>query len=109
MRMCGYSPFSKYLSEGHQNQANILISPEQRPLVCHFGLSKMVEEVTETTAQMTLTSEPNYSRYLAPELIRGDITSPTLYADVYSFGMAILECLTLEKPFANRRRVRPVL
>lgn len=67
----------------------------------------MVEEVTETTAQMTLTSEPNYSRYLAPELIRGDITSPKMSTDVYSFGMAILECLTLEKPFPNRKRVSP--
>lgn len=106
----------------HCTKANILIDPNFRPLVCHFGLSKMVEEVTETTAQMTLTSEPNYSRfeetlfvctispsyyrYLAPELIKGDITSPKMSTDVYSFGMAILECLTLEKPFANRKRVR---
>ncbi|PVG02840.1 kinase-like protein [Serendipita vermifera] len=95
---------SQNIVHGNVRCANILISSEIRPLVCHFGLSKMVEEVTETTAQMTLTSEPTYSRYLAPELIRGDITSPTVYTDVYSFGMAIIECLTLEKPFTNRRR-----
>lgn len=65
----------------------------------------MVEEATETTAQMTLTSEPASSRYLAPELIRGDLASPRMSTDVYSFAMAILECLTLEKPFAHRKRV----
>jgi serine/threonine protein kinase len=82
-----------------------MVSSETRPLVCHFGLSKLVEEATETSAQLTLTSEPNYSRYLAPELIKGDVSSPRMSTDVYSFGMAILECLTLEKPFANRKRV----
>jgi len=89
---------------GNVRCANILVSSETRPLVCHFGLSKLVEEATETSAQLTLTSEPNYSRYLAPELIKGDVSSPRMSTDVYSFAMAILECLTLEKPFANRKR-----
>ncbi|KIM28691.1 hypothetical protein M408DRAFT_131307 [Serendipita vermifera MAFF 305830] len=95
---------SQNIVHGNVRCANILVSSENRPLVCHFGLSKLVEEATETSAQLTLTSEPNYSRYLAPELIRGDVTGPRMNTDVYSFGMAVLECLTLEKPFANRRR-----
>ncbi|KAG8833331.1 hypothetical protein FRC17_010863 [Serendipita sp. 399] len=95
---------SQGIVHGNVRCANILISSQVKPLVCHFGLSKVVEEVTETTAQITLTSERNYSRYLAPELIRGDISSPRVTTDIYSFGMAILECLTLDKPFANRKR-----
>lgn len=91
-----------------RQKANILVSSDFRPLVCHFGLSKLVEEATETSAQLTLTSEPNYSRYLAPELIRGDVSGPKMNTDVYSFGMAMLECLTLEKPFSNRKRVSAV-
>jgi serine/threonine protein kinase len=82
-----------------------MVSDEIRALVCHFGLSKLVEEATENSAQVTLTTEPSYSRYLAPELVRGEVTSPRMNTDVYSFGMAMLECLTLEKPFANRKRV----
>ncbi|CCA66855.1 hypothetical protein PIIN_11716 [Serendipita indica DSM 11827] len=95
---------SQNIVHGNVRCANILVSPEEKPLVCHFGLSKMVEDVTETAAQTTLSTEPNYSRYLAPELIRGDITSPRKSTDVYSLAMTILECLTLERPFANRKR-----
>jgi serine/threonine protein kinase len=65
----------------------------------------MVEEATETTAQVTLTTSPSSARYLAPELIRGDLASPNMGTDIYSFAMAILECLTLQKPFAHRKLV----
>lgn len=66
----------------------------------------MVEEATETTAQVTLTASPSSARYLAPELIRGDLASPKMSTDVYSFAMAMLECLTSQKPFAHRKLVR---
>jgi serine/threonine protein kinase len=65
-------------------------------------MSKVIEEVTEKSASLTLTISGS-ARWLAPELIEGVITSPTKEADTYSYAMSVLELLTGKHPFSHRR------
>jgi serine/threonine protein kinase len=71
-------------------------------------MSSVIEEVTEKAASMTLTAGGS-ARWLAPELIDGSILSPTMAADTYSFAMAILELLTMKRPYAHRKRDASVI
>ena len=71
-------------------------------------MSKVIEEVTEKCASETLTSAGNV-RWLAPELIEGIVSSPTMAADTYSYAMAILELLTGKHPFSDRKRDASVI
>jgi serine/threonine protein kinase len=76
--------------------------------ICDFGMSKLIEEVTEKSASVTLTAAGS-ARWLAPELIDGAVSSPTFETDTYSFAMAILELLTGKYPFADRKRDASVI
>ncbi|KAL0947261.1 hypothetical protein HGRIS_013382 [Hohenbuehelia grisea] len=89
---------------GNMKCANILVSESEEARICDFGMSKIVEEVTELSASATLTAASESSRWLAPELIDGTITSPTIATDTYSFAMAILEFLTGAHPYVNLKR-----
>jgi serine/threonine protein kinase len=71
-------------------------------------MSRVIEEVTEKSASETLTTAGS-ARWLAPELIEGTISSPTMSADTYSYAMAILELLTMKHPYAHRRRDASVI
>ncbi|KZS99320.1 kinase-like protein [Sistotremastrum niveocremeum HHB9708] len=93
---------------GNVKCSNILISDKGVATICDFGLSILVEEVTEVSASATLTASGS-ARWLAPELIEGTINSPTTYTDIYGFSMAILECCTLKRPFAHRKRDAAVI
>lgn len=77
-------------------------------MICDFGMSKVIEEVTEKSASATLTAAGS-ARWLAPELIEGSVSSPTYAADVYSFAMAVLELLTGKHPYAHRKRDASVI
>ena len=63
-------------------------------------MSKVIEEVTEQNASLTLT-DGGSTRWLAPEVIEGK--SPNKEADIYSFAMAILELLSGRFPYADCR------
>lgn len=76
--------------------------------ICDFGMSTVIEEITERAASATLTTAGS-ARWLAPELIEGSISSPTFDADTYSFAMAILELLTGQHPYAHRKRDASVI
>ena len=41
---------------------------------------------------------------MSPELLDATVSSPTTKCDVYSFGMTMLECFTLEEPFSEIKR-----
>lgn len=71
-------------------------------------MSKVIEEVTGKSASETLTSAGSV-RWLAPELIEGVVSSPTMAADAYSYAMAILELLTGKHPFSERKRDASVI
>lgn len=71
-------------------------------------MSKIIEEVTEQAASVTLTSSGS-ARWLAPELIEGNINSPTKATDSYAFAMTALELLTGKHPYANQKRNAAVI
>ncbi|KZT20257.1 TKL/TKL-ccin protein kinase [Neolentinus lepideus HHB14362 ss-1] len=109
----GAAKGTEYLHEhgvvhGNLKCSNILVSVEGRACICDFGMSKVIEEITSTPASTTLTAGCS-ARWLAPELIEGLIPSPTKETDVYSFAMAVLECCTLRRPFADRKRDATVI
>ncbi|EIN07639.1 kinase-like protein [Punctularia strigosozonata HHB-11173 SS5] len=88
---------------GNMKCSNILVSDKGEACVCDFGMSKIIEEVTETIASATLTTSGS-ARWLAPELIEGTAPSPTYQSDIYSFGMTMLECVTLKHPYSHCKR-----
>ncbi|KAF9001995.1 kinase-like domain-containing protein [Cyathus striatus] len=61
---------SRSIVHGNVKCANILVTKEGEARICDFGMSKIVEEVTEKSASATLT-EAGSARWLAPELIEG--------------------------------------
>lgn len=74
--------------------------------ICDFGMSKVIEEVTEVNSSLTLT-EGGSARWLAPEVIEGK--APSEKADVYSFAMSILELITGKHPYEECRRDAQVI
>lgn len=76
---------SHNLSHGNIKSNNILLTYEFQALVSESGL-----------IQLVTSSTPNLSGYRAPELIDTRIASKD--ADVYSFGILILELLTGKDP-----------
>ena len=70
-------------------------------------MAKVMEEVTEKSASVTLTEGGRSARWLAPELIAGQ--SPSKEADTYSYAMAILELLTERRPYPDVRRDAAVI
>ncbi|KAF7440855.1 hypothetical protein PC9H_001203 [Pleurotus ostreatus] len=93
---------------GNVKCANILVSASSEARICDFGMSKIIEEVTEQAASVTLTTSGS-ARWLAPELIEGNITSPTKATDSYAFAMTALELLTGKHPYANQKRNAAVI
>ncbi|KAG6861880.1 hypothetical protein C0995_010586 [Termitomyces sp. Mi166 len=99
---------NRNIIHGNVKCANILVSEEEEACICDFGMSKVIEDVTEKSASATLTASGS-ARWLAPELIEGIVTSPTKEADTYSYAMAMLELVTGKHPFSNRRRDASVI
>jgi serine/threonine protein kinase len=77
--------------------------------ICDFGMSKVIEDVTDKSASATLTAIEGSARWLAPELIEGSALSPTKASDVYSFAMAMLELVTTKRPYSDRKRDASVI
>ncbi|WP_170184912.1 serine/threonine-protein kinase [Saccharothrix texasensis] len=68
--------------------SNILLDDDGTPYLADFGLAHLADSTRFTrTNQMVGTAA-----YLAPEQVRGSEVGPA--ADVYSFGLVLLECLT---------------
>ncbi|MFE9750432.1 serine/threonine-protein kinase [Saccharothrix saharensis] len=68
--------------------SNILLDADGTPHLADFGLAHLADTTRFTrTNQMVGTAA-----YLAPEQVRGDAFGPA--ADIYSFGLVLLECLT---------------
>jgi TOMM system kinase/cyclase fusion protein len=75
---------------------NIMIVPtgaRRNALVLDFGISAVVDGVGSATTRLTTTNETlGTPGYAAPEQWRGH--EPTPSADIFSWGLVFLECLT---------------
>ncbi|MHC4944573.1 MAG: serine/threonine-protein kinase [Planctomycetota bacterium] len=75
--------------------SNILITPEFKPKVTDFGLARVEgAQVLSATGDFFGTLY-----YMSPEQVIGARASIDDKTDIYSLGVTLFECLTLERPF----------
>ena len=73
---------------------NILLDDNFTPKICDFGLAKSCSVEKEA---VTLTAARGTIGYVAPELIHRGIGVVSFKADVYSFGMLLMEMVGLNR------------
>ncbi|KAL1532014.1 LEAF RUST 10 DISEASE-RESISTANCE LOCUS RECEPTOR-LIKE PROTEIN KINASE-like 2.5 [Salvia divinorum] len=73
---------------------NILLDDKFVPKISDFGLAKLCAANKEV---VTLTAARGTIGYVAPELINRSIGKVSYKADVYSFGMLLMEMVSLNK------------
>ncbi|KAH6812487.1 hypothetical protein C2S51_026249 [Perilla frutescens var. frutescens] len=96
-----HSSFVPPISHSNLKAANILLDEECKPHVCDCGLAILRplsrNNVKLKASEMAIVD----SGYIAPERVQpGSVNSK---ADVYAFGVLLLEILTGRKPFDNSR------
>ncbi|KAG8895094.1 hypothetical protein FRB99_000769, partial [Tulasnella sp. 403] len=82
------------ICHGDIKALNILVGANDRAMLCDFGLSKALEEVTMAAN----TNHIGTSRYRSPELFI-DGNCPTLESDVWAWGCLLLEVVTSRIPY----------
>jgi serine/threonine protein kinase len=82
---------------------NIQITPAGEALIMDFGVARMIEGRTRTSAGMVAGSPA----YMAPEQAQGLYTDAR--TDIYSLGMTLYEQLAGRHPFVTARSVKEVL
>jgi predicted Ser/Thr protein kinase len=75
---------------------NILLGPDDRPIVTDFGLAKQVEESAGPTTTGDLVGTP---AYMAGVQAAGKLAEITTATDVYGLGAILYELLTGHPPF----------
>lgn len=81
--------------------ANIMIDRDGMPVLLDFGLARMAEDAG---LNLTLTGQVfGTLAYMSPEQLSGssDLDART---DIYSLGVTLWECLTLQLPFRTESR-----
>ncbi|KAL7246591.1 hypothetical protein ACSBR2_001651 [Camellia fascicularis] len=86
---------------GDLKPSNVLLDDEMTAHVGDFGLAKIISTVSseEVQYQSNSTAVRGTIGYVAPEYATGNRASPL--ADVYSYGILLLEMLTGKKPTDN--------
>eukprot|EP01117_Protostelium_nocturnum_P009566 TRINITY_DN3411_c0_g2_i2.p1 TRINITY_DN3411_c0_g2~~TRINITY_DN3411_c0_g2_i2.p1 ORF type:complete len:714 (-),score=214.05 TRINITY_DN3411_c0_g2_i2:702-2843(-) len=82
---------------------NLLVDENWKVKVCDFGLSKILEVQAEFQL-MTACGTPSWS---APEILRNE--HYTEKVDIYSFGIVLWECVTMEDPYLGMAPYQVVL
>ena len=72
--------------------ANILLGPDG-PVIVDFGIAHTVDSTRVTQTG----TAPGTAAYMAPEQVAGEPAGPP--ADVFAFGLVLLECLTGEREY----------
>jgi serine/threonine protein kinase/WD40 repeat protein len=82
--------------------ANILIDSNGEPVIVDFGLARGGDsEFAGLTGTDDVLGTP---AYMAPEMLESGPSSADRRVDVYALGVALYECLTLERPFRAEHR-----
>lgn len=77
---------------------NILLTPEGRPKISDFGLARVEDALTlSRTGDFSGTAY-----YMSPEQVTGQHEDVDARTDVYSLGITLYECLTLQTPFKGK-------
>lgn len=74
--------------------SNVLLCSDSRALLADFGIARLASDLEQHTRTGETIGSP---AYLAPEQAAGEAVTPA--ADVYSFGLVLLEALTGERAF----------
>lgn len=75
--------------------ANIVLDVESQPRIVDFGLARAEADSTVTQAGEFFGTPA----YTSPEQARGDVLGVSMSSDVFSFGAALYESLSLRQPF----------
>jgi serine/threonine protein kinase/Tfp pilus assembly protein PilF len=78
--------------------ANIVFGANGVPKIVDFGLARTTQ-VPSTTVIGEFYGTPAYT---SPEQARGDVDGVSPASDVFSFGVTLFECLSLDRPFLGR-------
>ncbi len=82
--------------------ANIIVRGNDDPVIVDFGLARGDDpELAGLTHSDDVLGTP---AYMAPELLESGHSGADRRIDVYALGIALYECLTLERPFRAEHR-----
>jgi serine/threonine protein kinase len=73
------------------HQANVLMDKDGIPRITDFGISRLMED--STLWNTSKTSADGSTRWMAPELLSGNVPQATIESDIYAFAMTILVSL----------------
>ncbi|KAL4068811.1 kinase-like domain-containing protein [Scleroderma yunnanense] len=97
------------LNDGISLQYNVLISDDGRALLTDFGFSRL-ENSSFSISSYTHDKVRGSIRWIAPEVLDGkDSKELRAGADVWSFGMTVLELFTRADPFCGLSQVCAIM
>ncbi|KAG8986570.1 hypothetical protein FRB93_005232 [Tulasnella sp. JGI-2019a] len=82
---------------GDMKAANVLLDTEIRPVLCDFGMTKVLDGVYNATS--TAMQGAGSFRWMSPEMLMNAPKSRE--SDIYAFGMTIVEVITGKVPFPD--------
>ncbi|KIL63820.1 hypothetical protein M378DRAFT_164009 [Amanita muscaria Koide BX008] len=84
---------------GDIKAVNVLINNRCEACLCDFGLSRFL--IDNTLWKTTATHAVGTVRWMAPELMNGDASTPTKESDIYAYAMTCYEILSGDVPFKS--------